>query len=184
MPSETLWTVVHFLINIRHSILHQNRKCTHTHTHTHTHTPTNTPSIIISIIYPGLFQSVTRDTVGYVYYIFIYIYIKVHFNRNRLLSKVENHSTITKIFFYYRWQNFEIFGRKKNAFISTRLDLYDQLSELMALLGYFFVFLYFIKESKHVTIFTSKYSDKLKKSRDKLKYLQIIVMIRKRQKCM
>ena len=40
------------------------------------------------------------------------------------------------------------------------------------------VFLYFIKESKHDTIFTSKYSDKLPKLRDKLQYLQIIGMIR------
>ena len=32
----------------------------------------------------------------------------------------------------------------------------------------FFIFLYFIKKTKHVTIFTSKYSDRLQQLRDKL----------------
>ena len=42
---------------------------------------------------------------------------------------------------------------------------------ILLLVSFFFIY---IKESKYVTIFTSKYSDKLKKLHDKLQYLQII----------
>ena len=41
---------------------------------------------------------------------------------------------------------------------------------------YFFCIFNFIKESKHVTIFTSKYSDKLQNLCDKLQYLQIVFL--------
>ena len=34
-----------------------------------------------------------------------------------------------------------------------------------------FFYIFFIKKSKHVTIFKSKYSDKLQQLRDKLQYL-------------
>ena len=54
------------------------------------------------------------------------------------------------------------------------------------LLGYsrsfFFFFFFFIKESKHNTIFTSKHNGKLQKLRDKLQYLQMIGVIRKRRR--
>ena len=39
--------------------------------------------------------------------------------------------------------------------------------------------MYFIKESKHDTIFTSKYNGKLQKLCDKLQYLHMIGMIRR-----
>ena len=46
----------------------------------------------------------------------------------------------------------------------------------------FFFCVYFIKESKHDTIFASKYNGKIQKLCDKWQYLQMIEMIRRKKK--